>query len=390
VTTLHLLEPERLGAAWAPFAGVRPIAELPAGVWRIRQRWERALGLRAASIRGAHCAGFSEDDEPPVSLAPALRGPAVVAASWFAPTLTPIRLAPKTRRLVHRGEVVGWVLADGSESLPESGSEQEVDGLSLAGTWSLLDARDLLLRTDFESFRRGGSAQLDGAHVFGDPADVVVLGATVEPGVVFDVRNGPVVLDQGVEVRYGTRLDGPTYVGPGTRVLGGEIRGSAIGPVCRVRGEVAESVFLGYANKAHDGFIGHSVVGRWVNVGAGTTTSNLKNTYGTVRLEIGGERIETGRINVGTLFGDHAKTAIGTMLATGTVVGAGASVHGAGMPPRWIPPFSWGLAGTRMNEDGFVTVAERMMARRNVPLTDARRASLLSIYARAAAGGGAG
>jgi UDP-N-acetylglucosamine diphosphorylase/glucosamine-1-phosphate N-acetyltransferase len=214
----------------------------------------------------------------------------------------------------------------------------------------------------------------------------VVLGATVEPGVVFDVRNGPVVLDRGAEVRHGTRLDGPTYVGPGTRVLGGEIRGSVLGPVCRVRGEISESVFLGYANKAHDGFVGHSVVGRWVNLGAGTITSNLKHTYGTVRLEVAGERIETGRVNVGTLFGDHAKTAIGTLLSTGTVVGAGASVHGPGAPPRWIPPFSWGLTGTRMNEDGFISIAERVMARRDVPLTDARRASLRSIYDRATGG----
>ena len=150
--------------------------------------------------------------------------------------------------------------------------------------------------------------------VLGDPADVVVLGAAVEPGVVFDVRHGAVVLDEasrsgtapGSRVRFTS--------GPGTRLLGGFIRASVFGPECRVRGEIAASVFLGYANKAHDGFVGHSVVGHWVNLGAGTTTSNLKNTYGPVRLEVAGDRIETGRLNLGTLFGDHAKTAIGTML----------------------------------------------------------------------------
>jgi hypothetical protein len=129
--------------------------------------------------------------------------------------------------------------------------------------------------------------------------------------------------------------------------------------------------------------VGNSVIGRWVNLGAGTITSNLKNTYGTVRLEVAGERIDTGRTNVGTLFGDHAKTAIGTLLSTGTVVGAGASVHGPVSPPRWVPPFSWGQSGTRMDEGGFLSVAERMMARRDVPLTDARRASLHAIYTRA-------
>jgi UDP-N-acetylglucosamine diphosphorylase/glucosamine-1-phosphate N-acetyltransferase len=388
VTTLHLLEPDRPGPRWAPFGGVRPIAELRAGVWRIRERWEHALGLRATSIVGAHCADFSEDDEPRVDHAPAFRGPAIVAASWFAPAGDPIRLTPKTRRLVHAGEVVGWVLADGAAELPESGSELEVDGVLLVGTWSLLDARDRLLGADCERLRRAGAATVEGAVIFGDPADAVVLGAAIEPGVVFDVRNGPVVLDREVEVRHGTRLVGPTYVGPGTRVLGGEIRESVVGPACRVRGEVSESVFLGYANKAHDGFVGHSVVGRWANLGAGTITSNLKNTYGPVRLEVAGERLETGRMNVGTLFGDHAKTAIGTLLATGTVVGAGASVHGPGTMPRWVPPFAWGLLGNRMNEDGFLQVAERMMARREVSLTDARRGSLRAIYGRAAGGAG--
>jgi UDP-N-acetylglucosamine diphosphorylase/glucosamine-1-phosphate N-acetyltransferase len=382
VTALYLLEPEP-GSRWAPFGGVRPVAELRAGAWRIRERWEQALGLRAAAIHGAHCADFSEDDEPPVQSARAFRGPAVVAASWFAPALDPIRLAPKTRRLVHSGQIVAWVLPDGADALPESGSEQEVDGVLLAGAWSLLDARDRLLPDDCARLRGTSSTGVEGAHVFGSISDVVNLGATIEPGVVFDVRGGPVILDRGVEVRYGTRLDGPLYAGRGTRLLGGEIRGSAIGPVCRVHGEVSESVFLGYANKAHDGFVGHSVIGRWVNLGAGTITSNLKNTYGQVRLEVAGDRFETGRMNVGTLFGDHAKTAIGTLLATGTVVGAGASVHGPGGTPRWVPPFSWGLSGTRVTEDGFLSMAERMMARREVALTDARRASLRAVYARA-------
>jgi UDP-N-acetylglucosamine diphosphorylase/glucosamine-1-phosphate N-acetyltransferase len=386
VTTLHLLEPDHPGAAWAPFAGVRPIAELRAGLWRVRERWERALGVRAAAIHGAHCGDFSEDDEPPIQPVASFRGPAIVGVSWFAPAVGAIRLAPKTRRLVHAGVIVGWVLPDGAESLPESGAEQEVDGVRLVGTWSLLDARDRLLRADCESFRRTPATTPEGAVVFGSAADVISHGAAVEPGVVFDVRNGPVVLDRGAEVRCGTRIEGPTYVAPGARVLGGEIRGSVIGPVCRVRGEVSESIFLGYANKAHDGYIGNSVVGRWVNLGAGTITSNLKNTYGTVRLDVAGERIDTGRLNVGTLFGDHVKTAIGTLLPTGAVIGAGASVHGPGSAPKWVAPFAWGLDGTRVREDGFLEIAERAMARRDVVLTDARRASLRSIYARATGG----
>jgi UDP-N-acetylglucosamine diphosphorylase/glucosamine-1-phosphate N-acetyltransferase len=189
-----------------------------------------------------------------------------------------------------------------------------------------------------------------------------------------------------VEVRHGTRLEGPVFVGTNSKVLGGFIRASAFGPECRVHGEIAASVFLGYANKSHDGFVGHSVVGCWVNLGALTTTSNLKNTYGPVRLDLPGERIETGRQNLGTLFGDHAKTAIGTMLATGTVVGAGANVFG-GPPAKRVPPFAWGSEGDeRLTGEGFLVVAERVMTRRHVDLTPARRRSLERTFARGTSG----
>jgi len=200
--------------------------------------------------------------------------------------------------------------------------------------------------------------------------------------VVFDVRPGPVVLEKGAEVRSGTRIEGPTFVGADTRILGGYVRSSVFGPKCRVRGEVAGSVFLGYANKAHDGFVGHSVLGHWVNLGAGTTTSNLKNTYGLVRLNVEGEQIETGRLNVGTFFGDHAKTAIGTMLTSGTVVSVGANVFG-GPAPKYVLPFAWGVGGEMMTEEGFLRVAERVLSRREVAWTDARRDSLRRTYARA-------
>jgi hypothetical protein len=126
------------------------------------------------------------------------------------------------------------------------------------------------------------------------------------------------------------------------------------------------------------------VVGHWVNLGAGTTTSNLKNTYGRVRLEVNGELVDTGRQNVGSFFGDHAKTAIGTMLATGTVVSAGANVFGTPTPPKYVPPFAWGCTGERMSEDGFLRVAERVLARRNVTFSTERRESLRLTLQRSA------
>jgi UDP-N-acetylglucosamine diphosphorylase/glucosamine-1-phosphate N-acetyltransferase len=387
VNALYVLEPESPGTAWAPFVGVRPLAELRAGIWRVRERWEAAVGIDAAAILGSHVEGFSEGDEPAVRAAAQIEGPAIIGAAWFAPTGAAITPDSPVRRLIHRTETVGWVVPEGERWTEphERGAALEIDGVRLHGTYDLLTAQEAFLVADCADFMAAPSDGVpEGSVVLGDPAHVICLGAVVEPGVVFDVRHGAVVVDQGSEVRSGSRLEGPTYVGPGTKVFGGFVRASVFGPECRVRGEISASVFLGYSNKSHDGFVGHSVVGHWVNLGAGTTTSNLKNTYGRVRLEVEGERIDTGRHNVGTFFGDHAKTAIGTMLATGTVVSAGANVFGTPTPPKYIPPFAWGCNGERVSEDGFLRVAERVLARRNVAFSDQRKESLRLTLQRSA------
>jgi UDP-N-acetylglucosamine diphosphorylase / glucose-1-phosphate thymidylyltransferase / UDP-N-acetylgalactosamine diphosphorylase / glucosamine-1-phosphate N-acetyltransferase / galactosamine-1-phosphate N-acetyltransferase len=386
MTSLYLLEPEPADAEWAPFAGVRPIADLRAGIWRIRERWEAALQTDAVGIMGSHVAGFREGDEPEVLPPGPILGPAIIAAAWFAPTGAPIDPPPDARRLTHGGVTVAWLVAGGERwnGPRAAGSTFEVEGFLLRGAYDLITALEQLLPADCADFRAAPVATVpEGSLVLGDPSNVLSLGAWVEPGVVFDVRHGAVVLEEGAEVRQGTRLEGPVYVGAGTRVLGGFIRQSVFGPECRVHGEIAASVFLGYANKAHDGFVGHSVVGQWVNLGAGTTTSNLKNTYGPVRLDVDGTRIESGRLNLGTLFGDHAKTAIGTLLATGTVVSAGANVFGTQTAPKYVRPFAWGCAGEeRLTEDGFLRIAERVMQRRNVELTPERRESLRRAFLR--------
>ena len=385
MTTLYVLEPDSPGSEWAPFAGIRPLAELRAGLWRVRERWEAAVGNDATALLGSHAGGFSEGDEPPIQALTMVSGPAIIGAAWFAPTGAPID-TDGVRRLVHGQETVGWVVPAGDhwEGPEVSGQELPIDGVVLRGTYSLLTALEELLPADCADFLVAPHDGVPvGSVVLGDPTHLICMGAIVEPGVVFDLRNGAVVLDQGAEVRSGTRLEGPVYVGPGTKILGGFVRASVFGPECRVRGEVAASVFLGYSNKSHDGFVGHSVVGHWVNLGAGTTTSNLKNTYGTVRLEVAGERIETGRQNIGSLIGDHAKTAIGTMLGTGTVVSAGANVFGTPTPPKYVPPFAWGCNGSeRMTEDGFLRVAERVMSRRNVSFSAERQESLRQAFAR--------
>jgi hypothetical protein len=182
-----------------------------------------------------------------------------------------------------------------------------------------------------------------------------------------------------------TRLVGPLAVARDTRIAGGKVGGSAIGPRCVVHGEVAASVFLGYSNKAHDGFLGHSVLGRWVNLGASTITSNLKNTYGPIRLTLHGVRHETGLMFLGSLFGDHVKTAIGTMLPTGCVVGTGANLFGTKRPPAEVPAFAWGLdeRGPVLEAGRFVEIAARVLPRRDIVVDDAMRRYLAAVWGAA-------
>lgn len=390
-TGFFLLEPAAT-VAWSPFLGARPVGELRAGAWRIRERWERALGLSALGHLGETAEGFHELDEPPHHVGPPAGGTSgvVVARSDFAPVGTRLTLPPGTRRLVHAGDTVAWIVAPGAPwANSDAGPAVEVPGLVLRGSFDLVTALEQFLPGDCAALlATHASPAPEGCLVLGSQPQLGVSGASIEPGVVFDLRGGPIVIAPGAQVLSGTRLEGPCYVGPGARVLGGLVRGSVIGPRCVVRGEVSSTVFLGYANKAHDGFVGHSYLGHWVNLGAGTITSNLKNTYGPVRLSVHGTTLDTGRQFLGSLVGDHAKTAIGTMLPTGTVIGAGANVFGPG-PGKYVPPLAWGPDGTVMTEEGFLQVAGRVLPRRDVELTAGRQESLRAIYRRLVPGAGA-
>lgn len=380
---LYLLDPEP-SPAWAPFAGSRPIAELRAGAHLIRERWEAFVGAETAAVFALpHLTGFAEPGSAPVRAREPVAGPAVIGSSTFAPRGLAPALPDEPTRLVCGGVTVGWGVPAGArwDGPAREARAVEVQGVVLHGVHGLLPILEPLLREDLRALLPGTDGIPAGAIVLGDPNQLAVTEGVIEPGVVFDTRSGPVVLESGVEVRSGARLEGPLWIGANARVLGGPVRASAIGPRCTVRGEISTSVFLGYANKSHDGFLGHSVVGRWANLGAGTTTSNLKNTYGNVRLEVRGHTIETGQMNLGSLIGDHAKTAIGTLLSTGTVIGTGASVFDTVRPPKYIPPFSWGGEGdARTTRDGFLRVAERVLPRRDVVLDEETRALLSRVY----------
>ncbi len=379
-----------------PFALTRPVSELRAGIALIRRRWERALGARAAGFVGAaHLDGFAELDAPhAVSAGATLPAGAIVANNRCVAALAD---APREADVWRCGGRVAAVrlreavpvsrLADGTltlDALAADGERAEVEGRWLEAVWDLVGQLGAQLVDDVPRVAATLAATPHGATVLGAHPVHVEEGATIEPFVVLDATAGPILVRRGTTVQSFARLIGPCYVGEGSTIMG-EIRGCSIGDVCKVRGEISASIVLGHANKGHEGFVGHSYLGRWVNLGAGTTTSNLKNTYGTVALWTPRGVRDTREQFLGTLFGDHAKTGIGLRLTTGTVLGAGANVYDA-MPPKAVPPFAWGGCAPYGDYalDKFLEVAARAMGRRHVELSDGGRRQLAAAYVRAA------
>lgn len=399
---LLYLYDDALARAWQPFALTRPLGELLLGLFTFRIRAERRLGLACAGhIAAPHLIGFMEPGAAPV-VDPGGVGSdrsrvllnSRALLDWAPPPLWPERAA----RLVCAGECVGFHVPAG-EPLPDDELLLQphlatdppeaivLEGRLLQRPWDLVSLNTAQLIVDYQHAEAQAGDTTAGPpaadHIAYRPGMLRVgRNVAIEPGVVLDFSNGPIRLDDGVTVRAFTRLAGPAYVGPGSMLLGGSYDAVSIGPACRVRGELEASIVLGYTNKAHDGFLGHAVLGRWVNLGAMTTNSDLKNNYGTNRMWTPDGEVDTGLVKLGCLLGDHVKTGIGTLLNTGTVVGAGSNLYGTSMPPKYVPPFSWGSGEDLVpfELDRFLHVAETVMARRSVPLGDGMKQVLRSAW----------
>lgn len=394
MTALYLVD-DAVARAFAPFALTRPASELRAGALLIRHRWERAFGVPAAgSIAAPHLAEFEEAGAPPVMrdaipagaiLANArclvrLDQPAGDAEVWMCDGRV---AAVRTAR-----EVPAAQFDDGSltmDALPRGGARTAtVAGRWLDAVWDLVGHLGPQLAEDIGTLGPEMTCAPSTPHtVLGSHPVFLEQGATIEPFVVLDATQGPILVRSGSTVRAFTRLVGPCAIDAGSTILGDRVSCCAIGEGCMVRGEISETIVIGNANKAHDGFVGHSVLGRWVNLGAGTTTSNLKNTYGPVSLDTPHGLRDTGALKLGTFFGDHVKTGIGLRLTTGSVIGAGSNVYGAAMALKSVPPFSWG-EGSALSEyalDRFLRMAERAMGRRKVTLGERARRQLAVAHA---------
>ncbi|HPP11729.1 MAG TPA: putative sugar nucleotidyl transferase [bacterium] len=254
--------------------------------------------------------------------------------------------------------------------------------------WQLIHHNPTVLREDFTATGlRGLQGKFASQSVIYGPPDLVYLapGAEVHPLVVLDTNSGPIFIEEKVKIYPGARIEGPCYLGAKTEIMpGASIReGNSFGPVCKVGGEVEESIFHGYTNKYHDGFIGHSYVGEFVNLGALTTNSDLKNDYSTVSVPVNGTLVDTGELKVGSFFGDHTKTSIGTFFNTGSSVGIMCNITAGGILPKFFPSFVWYVNNKFMKGFGLemmLETARSAMARRKRELSPEEEAVIRTVY----------
>ncbi len=343
-----------------PLGETRPVWELRTGLGTLRRRIEWRLDMDA---EGGLCRGELQ------GVAARLGLPVPELESDEDVLLVNARLLefdPEEILALDQGQgildgdvlIAARLVASGLDDMEEGGPELDVieaacDPILAERVWDLVHhlkagAESDYLLLEARRLRENMTAPPESVdhsvRILGAERVHVEAGAEIAPYCVLDGRNGPIVIESGAKIASFCVIEGPAYIGedcrlkPSTRLLGG----NHLGPCCRVAGEVGESILQGFANKQHDGFLGHAYLGEWTNLGADTNNSDLKNNYGDVSVCLKGETINTGLRFVGLMMGDHSKTGINTMFNTGTVVGPFANIWGGGFPPKEVPPFSWG------------------------------------------------
>ena len=359
-----------------PLSYTRPVAEIRTGIFTIRERWERLLKGKASYITSEYLADrypmHIEDDN-------------IVINGALMPNDRLVRLMEQmepNEALMDQGNLIAARLNSKQfEHLLHEESIEEISGIELVDTpfihlaypWDLFLFLRATIEYDFDLITHGRTSQSIPSNNQVISADAIFLeeGAQVTCSIL-NAQSGPIYIGKNAQVMEGSVIRGPVTIGEGSIVkMGSKIYGpTAIGPDCRVGGELKEVVMLGHSNKAHDGFLGNSIIGEWCNLGAGTTVSNLKNNYSNVRMwdHTTQSMRDTGLQFLGMVMGDHSKAGIQSMFNTGTMVGVACNIFGEGFPPKFIPSFSWGgasgLVPHRIEEA--METATRVMARRDI------------------------
>lgn len=374
-----LFDNPRVRGDLLPLTFTRPTALLRQGILTIKEKWERYIPARysyltepyLSTVFPVHKADYSDNN--------------LLVAGHVSPTPELAKMAtslrPGQKLVSDKGELLA---ARGADTLDATESFESITfTLSYPAIRNVLDifeGNGEALERDFELVTAGrASLPVSDSNCIIGPREKIFLeeGAVME-GATVNTLHGPVYLGRGAEVMEGACIRGALCVGDHSHInMGAKIYGpTTLGPHCKAGGELNNVVFIGYSNKGHDGFLGNAVIGQWCNLGGGTTASNLKNDYSEIKLwNYPLHRFaRTGRQFCGLIMGDHSKAGINTMFNTATVVGVGANIHGSGFPRNFVASFTEGSPGAGFNDVNptrFFDIARRVMARRNVELTEA-------------------
>lgn len=369
-----------------PLTFTKPVSEIRIGILTITEKWETYLSGKLT---------FQTQDYLSSKYKAVYTNNAVFINGKICPT--PELLSQINNLEFNKGIKKGNTLiafrsnqasALNIEDALSSSVETDINFLSVENTWDIFSKNGEAIKQDFELLTRGRTSQsLSSSNtVIGDAEDIFLEEGAVVEATILNTKSGPIYIGKDAEIMEGSVVRGPFALGEHSALkLSTKVYGpTTIGPHSKVGGEVNNSVVFGYSNKAHDGFLGNSVIGEWCNLGADTNNSNLKNNYGNVKLYNYAQQkmVDTGLQFCGLTMGDHSKCGINTMFNTGTVVGVGANIFGGGFPPTHIPSFSWGGAEGMEDYqfDKMIETANRVYARRSISMSAEEKQILQTVF----------
>lgn len=367
-----------------PLTYTRPVCDIRIGILTIREKWEKYLGEKTSTITEDYLSAKYPTEQSEEMM---------LINGSICPTpklLKAIKGLKVGQALVCQGNVVAMYKTK-AQFLSEEDSTQEIeveyDFIKINNTWDIFVLNDKALREDFELLTQNRkSTPLSSTNrVVGEQNIFVEEGAVVEFAIL-NAKEGPIYIGKDAEVMEGSIVRGPFAMCEHSVLkMASKIYGATtLGPYVKVGGEMSNVVIFGYSNKAHDGFIGNSVIGEWCNIGADTNASNLKNTYEEVRVWSIEKNtfVPTGQTFFGTIMGDHSKCGINTMFNTGTVIGVSSNIYGHGYQRNYIPSFAWGgTTGLKSYDmEKAIEVAEKMYQRRNVVMSQQDKEILRNVY----------
>lgn len=361
-----------------PITFTRPVSEIRIGIFTIREKWQHY-------IPGTYSYDVNPLLQPLFPPLPPHHDTLVISSHIIPSSLLAQEIAklnPGQKLISASGEEIACRGINEDEQFEKIAYHGQISSISRLYDIFLLNGTEiendikLINVQDCISTDKLPDELLENNRIIGPRKNLFIHKKVIITGAVINLSDGPVYIGPDAKVMEGATLRGPIAICDHSEIrMGARIyENTTVGPFCKVGGEISNVVFIGHSNKAHDGFLGNSVIGEWCNLGAGTVSSNLKNDYSEIKLWNYPSRrfLKTGLQFCGLIMGDHSKTGINTMINTATVFGVGVNFHGAGYPRNFVPSFTEGsVAGMHeVSLNKFLEIAARVLARRNLTLTD--------------------